>query len=52
MGFLCQFVSLSGLLHRLPGMLVGGHMVTLVVMRCGHAVCVRGQFVKLCGSAV
>ena len=52
MSFLCQFISLGGVLHRLPGMFVGGHMVTLVVVRCGHAVRVGGQFVKLRGSPV
>jgi hypothetical protein len=52
MSFLCQFISLGGVLHRLPGMFVGGHMVFLVVMRCGNAVRVRGQIVKLRGSAV
>jgi hypothetical protein len=50
MGFLCELVSLGGVLQGLPGIFVSGHMVFFTVMRSSNTMCVRGQIVKLCGS--
>ena len=52
MSFLRQLVSLGGVFHGLPGMLVPSHVVFFVVVRCSDAVCVRGEIVKLRGSLV
>jgi hypothetical protein len=50
MSFLRQLVSLVGIFHRLPGIFVPGLMVPFVVVRCGNAVRVSGEIVKLCSA--
>jgi len=50
MGFLCELVSLGGVLQGLPGMLMPSLMVFFAVVRRRNAVCMRGKIVHLCGS--
>jgi hypothetical protein len=51
-GFLRKLVSLSGVFHRQPGLLVRGQVVFLAMMRGRNAVCMRREFVEFRGSLV
>ena len=50
MSFLCERVSLGGVFHGLPGIVVPSLMVFFAVVHCGNTVCVRGEIVELYSS--
>jgi len=52
MSFLRQLESLIGMFQRLPGILMAGHMVPFVMVRCGNTVCVSGEIVELRSALV